>query len=60
VTSTERTVAYGRRQPRVARMLVLASAVRASAVLAVLLVILLAGMITPLAIPSELIEAFFD
>ncbi len=41
-------------------MLVLASAVRASAVLAVLLVILLAGMITPLAIPSELIEAFFD
>jgi len=43
----------GRRQPRAARMLILASAA-----LAVLLVMMLAGIITPLAIPPELIEAF--
>jgi len=44
------SVPLGRRQPRAARVLVLASAA-----LAVLLVMMLAGIITPLAIPPELI-----
>jgi len=47
------SVPLSRRQPRAARMLVLGSVV-----LAVMLVIMLAGVIMPLTIPSELIEAF--
>lgn len=47
------SVPLRRRQPRAARMLVIASAT-----LAVLLVMMLAGFVTPLKIPAEMVEAF--